>query len=152
MNQMIALRTAKSNLSRIVTRNFCRTTTLRKEGDVAKSEPTKAKEAPLSGVESIRLGSRSHAPNNLEKRFLVWSGRYKSVGDIPPTVPEEAIEKARNKARIRIANFMMVATIIGCIVCIISGKHAASRGESVHKMNLDWHRQYNESHPAEASK
>lgn len=55
---------------------------------------------------------------------------------------EEAIEKARNKARIRIANYMIVATIIGCIGCIISGKRAASRGESVQKSNMAWHEQY----------
>lgn len=40
---------------------------------------------------------------------------------------------------------MMVATVIGCIIMIISGKRAAQRGESVTKWNLDWHREYNEA-------
>lgn len=55
---------------------------------------------------------------------------------------EEAIEKARNKARIRVANYMILATIIACIGCVISGKRAASRGESVQKSNMAWHDQY----------
>lgn len=40
---------------------------------------------------------------------------------------------------------MVVATIIGCILMIISGKKAAKRGESVVKMNQDWHREYDEA-------
>lgn len=39
---------------------------------------------------------------------------------------------------------MIVGTIIGCIVMVISGKRAAARGESVQKANLEWHRKYNE--------
>lgn len=39
---------------------------------------------------------------------------------------------------------MIVATIIGSILMIISGKRAAARGESVTKDNAEWHRKYNE--------
>lgn len=39
---------------------------------------------------------------------------------------------------------MVVATVVGCIVMIVSGKRAAKRGESVQKTNLDWHKKYNE--------
>lgn len=28
----------------------------------------------------------SYAPNNLEKRFLVWTGKYKSIEEIPSMV------------------------------------------------------------------
>lgn len=38
---------------------------------------------------------------------------------------------------------MLVATVLTCIGMIISGKRAAKRGESVVKMNQDWHREYN---------
>lgn len=55
------------------------------------------------------------------------------------------MERANNRTRIRIANIMIVATIFGCIVAIISGKSAAESGDSVQKQNLDWHKQYNAS-------
>lgn len=41
-------------------------------------------------------------------------------------------------------NYMIVATILGCIAMVVSGKQAAKRGESVSQMNLDWHKKYNE--------
>lgn len=53
------------------------------------------------------------------------------------------MEYCRNKMRIRVANYMALATIIGCFIMIYSGKKAASRGEFVAKQNLDWHNQYN---------
>lgn len=52
----------------------------------------------------------------------------------------ETMTLAYNKGRIKTANYMMLATIVGCIVMVYSGKQAAERGESVHKMNLDWHK------------
>lgn len=55
------------------------------------------------------------------------------------------MERCRNRIRIRLANIMMGLTIIGCIVMVYSGKQAAKRGESVAKMNLDWHKEYNKS-------
>lgn len=69
------------------------------------------------------------------------------------TYSQEALERANNKFRIRVANLMMVLTIVGCLVMVISGKNAAERGESVQKMNLDWHQKYNEqTKPIETSK
>lgn len=54
------------------------------------------------------------------------------------------MEKSRSKARIKIANYMILLTICACIGVVISGKRAAKRGESVQQMNLDWHRQIKE--------
>lgn len=53
------------------------------------------------------------------------------------------MERANNRTRIRIANLMILSTIIGCIVMIVSGKKAAKSGDSVQKQNLDWHKQHN---------
>lgn len=53
------------------------------------------------------------------------------------------MEYCRNKMRIRIANYMAVATVVGCILMIWSGKRAAKRGENMANKNLDWHNQYN---------
>lgn len=55
------------------------------------------------------------------------------------------MERANNKTRIRIANLMMAATVVGCIVAIVLGKKAAESGDSVQKQNLDWHKNYNAS-------
>lgn len=45
---------------------------------------------------------------------------------------------------------MMALTLFGCILMIISGRKAAERGESVLKMNQEWHKEYNEKAQAEA--
>lgn len=55
------------------------------------------------------------------------------------------MERARNRMRIRIANYMMAATAVGCLVMVYLGKKAAQRGESVSKQNIEWHRQFNEA-------
>ncbi|KAJ8979553.1 hypothetical protein NQ317_017702 [Molorchus minor] len=83
----------------------------------------------------------THKVNNLEKRFLVWTGKYKSVDEVPNSLSQSTIEKARSRIRIRIANFMMLATIIGCIAMVYSGKQAHKKGDSVQKQNLEWHKE-----------
>lgn len=45
---------------------------------------------------------------------------------------------------------MMVLTAAACLVMVYSGKQAAERGDSVQKMNLDWHKEYNDKSRAEA--
>lgn len=49
----------------------------------------------------------------------------------------------------------MVLTALASIGAIFMGKAAVKRGESVHQMNLDWHKKYEEDYKkkeAEASK
>lgn len=62
------------------------------------------------------------------------------------------MEKSRSKVRIRVSNILMVLTLIGCIFMVRSGKKAAEKGETVQKMNQDWHKQYNEVTNKEAAK
>jgi Protein of unknown function (DUF1075) len=62
------------------------------------------------------------------------------------------MEKTRNKIRIRLANIMMALTAVGCLLMIFSGKKAAERGDTVQKMNLDWHKEYEEKSRNEAEK
>ncbi|XP_011214488.1 UPF0389 protein CG9231 [Bactrocera dorsalis] len=85
-----------------------------------------------------------HTPNNLEKRFLVWSGKYKSIEEVPSFVSYDVMERSRNKVRIRVANIMIALTVLGCCLMVYSGKQAAKSGDSVVKQNLDWHKKYNE--------
>lgn len=117
-------------------------------------EPTKEppKSPAAAGTDSAaNIGSRTHAPNNFEKRLLVFTKKYKSTDEVPAYINQDVMERCRNQVRIKIANYMMLATAIGCIFMIISGKRAQERGESVQKMNLDWHKEYNEKARQEAA-
>ncbi|GLV42170.1 Listerin E3 ubiquitin protein ligase 1 [Carabus blaptoides fortunei] len=91
-----------------------------------------------------KLSDKTHRVNELEKRFLVWSGKYKNVNDVPSLVAPSVVEKARNKARIRIANIMILMTALACLGMIISGKRAAERGDTVQKANIEWHNRVKE--------
>ncbi|KAH8324946.1 hypothetical protein KR074_011695 [Drosophila pseudoananassae] len=99
----------------------------------------------------MRQTIKNHEPNNLERKMLVWSGKYKSQAEVPNFVSQDEMERCRNKMRIRLANIMIGLTAIGCAIMIYSGKQAAKRGESVTKMNLEWHKQFNESNPDESN-
>ncbi|TDG45253.1 hypothetical protein AWZ03_008315 [Drosophila navojoa] len=98
----------------------------------------------FSNTQNLRQSIKNHQPNGLEKRLLVWNGKYKSVDEVPAFVGQEEMERCRNKMRIRLANIMIGLTVVGCGIMIYSGKQAAKRGESVTKQNLEWHKQFNE--------
>ncbi|XP_067010896.2 UPF0389 protein GA21628 [Anabrus simplex] len=121
--------------------NFSHTSLRLDKPAVTSDTESKKPDNPLN----VLHGGRNHKVDNLEKRFLVWSGKYKRMEDVPPTVSQETMEKARNKARIKISNYMMVGTILACVIFVYSGKQAAKRGESVTKMNLDWHQEVNKA-------
>ncbi|XP_041631290.1 UPF0389 protein CG9231-like [Drosophila kikkawai] len=92
----------------------------------------------------LRQTIKNHEPNNLERRMLVWTGKYKSQGEVPNFVSQDEMERCRNKMRIRLANIMIALTAVGCAIMVYSGKQAAKRGESVSQMNLEWHKQFKE--------
>ncbi|KAG7167048.1 UPF0389 protein [Homarus americanus] len=85
-----------------------------------------------------------HRVNKFEKYLLVWGGKYKTVQEVPDLVNQDVLERARNKARIKINIMMCVATLLSCLAMVYAGKRAQKRGESVIKMNEDWHKKYNE--------
>lgn len=91
----------------------------------------------------------SHKVDNLEKRFLVWTGKYKTLDEVPAFVSQAVMEKTRNRMRIKIANYMMAATVLGCAVMVYLGKKDQESGKSVLKMNLDWHKQINDDYKKE---
>lgn len=80
-----------------------------------------------------------HKVNNLERKFLVWTGKFKTIQEVPDFVSQSTMERCRNMMRIKIANYMMVATALGCIAMVYIGKEAAKRGDSITKRNLEWH-------------
>ncbi|XP_062134743.1 UPF0389 protein CG9231 [Drosophila sulfurigaster albostrigata] len=99
----------------------------------------------IGSTQVLSQGIKNHIPNDLEKRFLVWSGKYKSASEIPALVSQEEMERCRNKIRIKMANIMIGLTVVGCALMVYSGKQAAKRGESVTKQNLEWHNQFNQA-------
>ncbi|MPC31540.1 UPF0389 protein [Portunus trituberculatus] len=96
-----------------------------------------------------RLGLTDHKVNRFEKLLLVWGGKYKSVADVPNLVSQDTLERARNKARIKINIMMCVVTLLGCFAMVYAGKRARDAGESVVKINLDWHKKVNEDYKKE---
>lgn len=58
----------------------------------------------------------------------------------------EIIERSRSQARIKISNVLIVLTALASFGAILVGKSAAKRGESVHQMNLDWHKKYQDEY------
>ncbi|XP_048360509.1 protein FAM162A-like [Sphaerodactylus townsendi] len=78
-----------------------------------------------------------HKPSNWDRKFLVWTGRFKKEEDIPETMSFEVIDAARNKMRVRMAYLMIGLTIVGCVVMVISGKQAVKRHESLTSQNLE---------------
>lgn len=60
------------------------------------------------------------------------------------------MERCRNRMRIKIANYMMAATIIACLGMVYVGKKKREKGETVESINLRWHQQYKEEEEARA--
>nr|XP_056705207.1 protein FAM162A [Euleptes europaea] len=90
-----------------------------------------------SGTSNPSFRLPGHKPSEWDKRFLLWTGRYKKAEDIPETMSFEIIDAARNKMRVRMGYVMIVLTIVGCIVMVISGKQAVARHESLTSQNLE---------------
>lgn len=99
---------------------------------------------------NVLLSNRTHKVDELEKRLLVMFKKYNSKEEVPAYVSQDVMEKVRNKFRIRVANIMMLLTIVGCVFMVISGKKAVEKGDSVQKMNQDWHAEYEKKAVEEA--
>lgn len=92
-------------------------------------------EPPAEARAGFRIpGSR---PSEMDKKILVWSGRFKTPDQIPEFVSYEMIDAARNKVRVKICYIMMAATIGACLVMAILGKRAAGRHESLTAINME---------------
>lgn len=87
--------------------------------------------------------------------MLLWSGRFKTVDQIPEFVSFEMIDAARNKVRVKACVLMMGATLAGCLLMVISGKQAAGRHESLTGQNMEkkakWREDYQRQREAAAA-
>ncbi|KAI4888015.1 hypothetical protein NFI96_034679 [Prochilodus magdalenae] len=78
-----------------------------------------------------------YRPSEMDKRILVWSGRFKTKEQIPEQVSFEMIDAARNKVRIKACYVMIALTIAACFCMILLGKEAASRNDNLTTRNME---------------
>uniref|UniRef100_A0A1A7ZLR8 Family with sequence similarity 162, member A n=3 Tax=Nothobranchius TaxID=28779 RepID=A0A1A7ZLR8_NOTFU len=93
-----------------------------------KLQETKAESSPAASAQEPRplFKVPGYKPSNLDKKMLVWSGRFKSLEQIPEIVSFEMIDAARNKIRVKAAYVMMGLTIGACVVMVILGKKVSN--------------------------
>ncbi|XP_062953842.1 protein FAM162B [Cynocephalus volans] len=92
--------------------------------------------APSDQAGKVHRVPTQHRPSQFDKKILLWTGRFKSMEEIPPWVPPEMIDAARNKARVKACYIMIGLTIIACFAVIASAKRAVERHESLTSWNL----------------
>ncbi|NWW52561.1 F162B protein, partial [Pedionomus torquatus] len=78
----------------------------------------------------------SYKPSKFDKKILLWTGRFKTEDEIPPRIPPEMLDRARNKARVKACYIMIGLSVVACFVVIASAKKAAARHESLTSWNL----------------
>ncbi|KAM9333372.1 protein FAM162B [Pholidichthys leucotaenia] len=99
----------------------------------------KMQESKLKPAQDSRPSFKvpGYRPSEMDKKFLLWVGRYKSADQIPETLSFETIDAARNKIRVRVAYVMMALTLVACGVMVFTGKQAVRRNESLIAQNLE---------------
>uniref|UniRef100_A0A8C8MF16 Family with sequence similarity 162 member A n=1 Tax=Oncorhynchus tshawytscha TaxID=74940 RepID=A0A8C8MF16_ONCTS len=78
-----------------------------------------------------------YRPSPMDRRILVWSGRFKTPDQIPELVSFEMLDAARNRVRVKACYGMMIVTIAACLLTVILGKRAAGRHESLTAQNME---------------
>uniref|UniRef100_A0A8D0PBL1 Protein FAM162B n=1 Tax=Sus scrofa TaxID=9823 RepID=A0A8D0PBL1_PIG len=91
---------------------------------------------PQGSAGRVHRVPAEHKPSQFDKKILLWTGRFKAMEEIPPRIPPEMIDAARNKARVKACYIMIGLTIIACFAVIASAKRAAERHESLTSWNL----------------
>ncbi|XP_059824418.1 protein FAM162B-like isoform X2 [Hypanus sabinus] len=113
----------------------------RQSGRRCSGNPKESGKPERNGAVAVRKGRPAfklpgHKPSNFDKKFLIWTGRFRREEDIPALVSIEMIHAARNKMRVKACYLMVVMTIVACIGMVISGKNAARRHESLTAINM----------------
>ncbi|CAI5793360.1 Uncharacterized protein PODLI_1B017247 [Podarcis lilfordi] len=109
-----------------------RTTPLPKTEDSVKSRL--ASPRTFSGHRAFRNERR---PTKLDKKVLLWLGRFKKEEDIPHLLSVEVLKAAQSQLRIQICYIMIALTLLGCMTMIISGKMAVKREDTLLKINAE---------------
>ncbi|XP_059797606.1 protein FAM162B [Balaenoptera ricei] len=96
----------------------------------------------LGGSEPPGSSGKAHRvpaerkPSQFDRKILPWTGSFTTMEEIPPRIPPEMIDAARNRARVKACYVMIGLTIIACFAVIASAKRAAERHESLTSWNL----------------
>ncbi|PSN45704.1 hypothetical protein C0J52_11947 [Blattella germanica] len=94
-------------------------------------KPVSVASESASAKDPSRLGGVTHLVKPYHKYALVWAGKYKSIAEVPERVPHGILDSALNKARVKIAIWMMIATALMAGATVYNGKQAARRGENL---------------------
>ncbi|KAI3355276.1 hypothetical protein L3Q82_018134 [Scortum barcoo] len=105
----------------------------------SKPQEAKAEPPPAAPAHPPRAGFKipGYTPSALDKKILIWSGRFKTEDQIPEFVSFEMIDAARNKVRVKACYVMMGTTIGACLVMVFLGKRAVGRNESLTGLNME---------------
>jgi len=108
-------------------------------GMCTKPQEVKAEPPPAPPAHAPRPGFKipGYRPSPLDKKILVWSGRFKTAEQIPELVSFEMIDAARNRMRVKACYVMMATTIGACLMMVFLGKRAAGRHESLTGQNME---------------
>lgn len=101
----------------------------------AKADPPPSVSANAAPRPAFKLPG--YKPSVLDKKILVWSGRFKTPDQIPDLVSYETLDAARNKIRVKACYIMMAVTIGACLLMVLLGKQAAGRHESLTGQNME---------------
>ncbi|XP_064473320.1 UPF0389 protein CG9231-like [Ornithodoros turicata] len=86
-----------------------------------------------------------HRTNAFEKVILVYYKKYPK-GQVPDFVPQGVMEKTRNLFRIQLNIVLTILTLLAALGFARKGRSEAHRGESLMKMNLEWHEEERRKH------
>ncbi|PKU45072.1 hypothetical protein llap_4611 [Limosa lapponica baueri] len=103
-------------------------------GAAAGGEPVRSPGTPRA--EQAHKVAASYKPSKFDKKILLWTGRFKTEEEIPPRIPPEMLDRARNKARVKACYIMIGLSVVACFAVIASAKKAAARHESLTSWNL----------------
>ncbi|XP_069661125.1 protein FAM162B [Haliaeetus albicilla] len=95
-----------------------------------------ARSPGTSRAEQAHRVVASYKPSKFDKKILLWTGRFKTEEEIPPRIPPEMLDRARNKARVKACYIMIGLSVVACFAVIASAKKAAARHESLTSWNL----------------
>ncbi|XP_073399574.1 protein FAM162B-like isoform X1 [Dendrobates tinctorius] len=88
-------------------------------------------------IPSHQLYRNERKPTDVDKKVLVWAGRYKNREEIPEYVSWEVISAARSNVRIKICMAMILFTIVGCVFMVRSGKKALKEDNTLLQRNIE---------------
>nr|XP_020457973.1 protein FAM162B-like [Monopterus albus] len=113
------------------------TETWKHRGMCTKPQEAKAEIATPSHAPRPAFKLPGYKPSSMDRKFLLWTGRFKTKEQIPEFVSYEMIDGARNKMRVKVCYIMIVATLGTCMLMVTLGKRAAARNETLTSMNLE---------------